>query len=53
MAEAVNDVFSSAADATGEDESLMEYDVGNLYVFDPTPIAPKVCLIAVLRSLSM
>jgi len=42
MAEAVNAVFGNAAEADGDDGSLLQYDVGNLYVFDPTPIDPKV-----------
>jgi hypothetical protein len=42
MTDAVHHVFGDAVDADGDDGSLVEYDVGNLYAFDPTPFDTKV-----------
>jgi hypothetical protein len=42
MAEVVQNVFADAVDAGADDASLVEFDVGNLYAFDPTPIDPQV-----------
>lgn len=44
MTDAVNAVFGNATNADDEDGSLLEFDVGNLYVFDPTPIDPTVSI---------
>ena len=42
MTDAVNDVFGEAVEAAAEESSLIEFDVGNLYAFDPTPFEAKV-----------